>query len=53
MFFNFGHFTPVPFTNPTPSEVLFDLGMLFQTISISYIATFLFYLVHNYFLESI
>ncbi|HEF1906372.1 hypothetical protein [Bacillus cereus] len=33
---------------PAPSEVFYNLGMLFQAISLSYIAAFLFYLVHNY-----
>lgn len=36
---------------PAPSEVLYNLGMLLQAISLSYIAAFLFYLVHNYFPE--
>jgi hypothetical protein len=33
---------------PAPSEIFYNLGMLFQAISFSYIEKILFYLVHNY-----
>lgn len=36
---------------PAANEARYNLGMLFQAIALSYIAAFLFYLVHNVYPE--